>query len=808
MAKRTSQRARTRVEQNTFVRGLITEANPLTYPENASLAEENFVLNRDGSRQRRLGMDYETGAVKYSKPYVEGNGNDIEHFLWKNAGSLQNVDISVLKIKDVFWFFDNNAEAVSTAPLNSSNGITVAGLDPTGSGNPVIYSYTFINGKMFIASGLQTVTILTYDNGADTVTQEQKTVSIRDTFGIFEDIPIDERPVYLTWPTDEAGRHIYNLLNQGWSDDVNANTAGGKVGPIDTIAQFAAGKETWFVFDLPSNSDVVDNFKAGTLFDATLVSDSDFGTKQAPKGNTIFENMFERGSVRDVLVKARTGRAELAPGGIPSFNAIITDARLSADNKIEATNGGISTVISYNGRMIYVVFENGITSQDDQSPAFGDMLFFSRSTDGIADLTVCHTELDPTRSDEFALLDTDGGYITLSGIGTINAMEVLAGSLFVFADNGGWQINGGSSIFTASNINVKQLTNIGNINRKGVVVAENRLFYLTDAGLFELAINENDSSLPATVTNLSQTTVQGFFDGLSFISKQKSVSQYDRYSNSVKWLFATDILPDSSYFDTELILDLNLGSFYVNRIKPVDDLTGMGTPYVVGYLSRPSAILVDVSEDVVVGGDPVEVVGDQVVITFRSIDDSVLSSNKYWVAAKIDASNLEFSVAGYKDLQFRDWGSIENTSGLAPDDDGFGTDANAFMLTGYLTGGDSSSNKRVTYITSHFRRTERIFTAVADGFEPDNPSSCTLTAQWEWTSSASAGRWSNPQEVYRLPRTFIPDVGVFDYGFEVVTTKTKLRGKGRALSLLFQSSPLKDCHLYGWSYELNSEQSV
>ncbi len=42
-----------------FIKGLVTEASPLTFPENASIDEQNFVLNRDGSRSRRLGIDYE-----------------------------------------------------------------------------------------------------------------------------------------------------------------------------------------------------------------------------------------------------------------------------------------------------------------------------------------------------------------------------------------------------------------------------------------------------------------------------------------------------------------------------------------------------------------------------------------------------------------------------------------------------------------------------------------------------------------------------------------------------------------------------
>ena len=45
-------------EFSTFVAGLITDASPLTFPNNASLDEVNFELNRDGSRNRRLGMDF------------------------------------------------------------------------------------------------------------------------------------------------------------------------------------------------------------------------------------------------------------------------------------------------------------------------------------------------------------------------------------------------------------------------------------------------------------------------------------------------------------------------------------------------------------------------------------------------------------------------------------------------------------------------------------------------------------------------------------------------------------------------------
>ena len=44
---------------NSFVKGLVTEASELTFPEGALVDGENFVLKRDGSLERRLGIDYE-----------------------------------------------------------------------------------------------------------------------------------------------------------------------------------------------------------------------------------------------------------------------------------------------------------------------------------------------------------------------------------------------------------------------------------------------------------------------------------------------------------------------------------------------------------------------------------------------------------------------------------------------------------------------------------------------------------------------------------------------------------------------------
>ena len=59
-------------------------------------------------------------------------------------------------------------------------------------------------------------------------------------------------------------------------------------------------------------------------------------------------------------------------------------------------------------------------------------------------------------------------------------------------------------------------------------------------------------------------------------------------------------------------------------------------------------------------------------------------------------------------------------------------------------------------------------------------------------------------QAYRFNRNYIPDnvVDPFDYGYEVIVSKNKLRGRGRALSLYIYSEEGKDMHLLGWATTL------
>jgi len=254
-------------------------------------------------------------------------------------------------------------------------------------------------------------------------------------------------------------------------------------------------------------------------------------------------------------------------------------------------------------------------------------------------------------------------------------------------------------------------------------------------------------------------------------------------------------------YDRELIYDLNLQAFYTNTFTEITPVAGK-SPYVVGYLDVSNSVFTNQVEQVVAGaGGDVQVNGEDVEVTLRVSDQVTQGSTKYWTITGGSGTTGGLNVAGFFDLDFVDW-SDTAVSG------GFGGDAEAILLTGYTLDGDFQSEKKLPYITVYMKRTEDGFTADINGdLVPIDPSSCLFQTQWEWTDDTVAGRWTTERDIYRLPRNFVPTgIGTFDYGFTVVKTKNRVRGKGSALSMQFKSSPGKNLILYGWSREITIPQ--
>jgi hypothetical protein len=83
-------RASTNKLYRTFVKGLITEASPLTYPENASINEDNCILYQKGNRTRRLGFNLEAGystSTLAQQTIANMDHNAVVEYTWESVGS-------------------------------------------------------------------------------------------------------------------------------------------------------------------------------------------------------------------------------------------------------------------------------------------------------------------------------------------------------------------------------------------------------------------------------------------------------------------------------------------------------------------------------------------------------------------------------------------------------------------------------------------------------------------------------------------------------------------------------------------------
>jgi len=729
---------KTTVERNSFVRGLITEATPLTFPENASIDERNFMLNRDGSRQRRLGMDYE---ASYSLIDTTKNSSDfasiaITSFKWDNVGDDATVTVGVVQVGNLLHLLDLSTTAPSSNVLQT---VTLATKY-----NNVPLQYAVVKGLLVLASSADSAGPQYLERDlAGTFILGAYEVEVRDIWGVDDGLPTDTRPTTL------SAEHHYNLLNQGWVSP-NYNFGGLYASNADLQA---LGKNNLGVF----------NF--GTL------STNFFGNTPAPKGRYII-NAYNRGASRQTVSGVTT---------LP----------------LDEEQGAATSVASFAGRVFYSGISSSIVDPDAESPSYTGTILFSRIVRNTTDLGVCYQEADPTSEHVSDLIATDGGSITIPEASNIYKLITNGATLVVIAENGVWQITGPDGVFRADDFSITQITNVGAMGPDSVVNAEGSIVYWSDGGIYVLSPDKASGRMVAQ--NLSESSIQDFYTAIPSIGRLYAKGNYDTANRKISWLYndteAYDGTAQTSCYNKELIFDTVLQAFYPYEIGALDT----DSPCVAGYMPVTDFITLQKQDNVVSGGVNVVVNGEQVVVT-SDVRSSGDSTTKYLVLTPDTTYTLTLGV--YGNQTFLDWEAADN----------IGVDAPAYLVTGYEVFADSMRRKYVPYLTTHFKRTEIGFTDVeGDGsLEPINPSSCTLQAQWDFADSANSGKWGTPFQAYRLTRPYMPSgVGdLFDYGHVMITTKNRLRGSGKALSLRFDTEALHDLHVYGWAMLAEGNENV
>ncbi len=485
------------------------------------------------------------------------------------------------------------------------------------------------------------------------------------------------------------------------------------------------------------------------IFQAGLLQKQDFGTTPAPKGRHIID-AFQRS----------VSRVNLTGLGVPS----------------DIETGYPSCAGFAFQRLWYAGCQSRYNGSDEHNPNYTGFVFYTRILRSVQDFSQCYADADPTSEVDSELVDTDGGFVNIPESGKIHKLVQKGNSMLVFAEQGIWEITGDEGGFRATSQQVSKITEFGVISGNAVVDAEDMVVYWNRGGIYVLAPDQATGRLSSK--SISEGTIQTLYNEIDKVGKKYAVGSFDPINRRISWMYNDELtytgVSDRNKYNKELVLDLVLQAFYKNSISTHNS----PSPYIAGYLETPDFLLRQEG--------------------IRTRGDSV---TKYLTVQFLDVptNGGSISFAYYRDPSFRDWKGI----------DGLGTSFSSYLITGYETMGDSMRNKTAQKLVTHFKRTE--LNAVDNGEGQaiaDNPSGCLVQTRWDWSDSSTSGKWSEEFQVYR-PRPYIMTIGEpIDYGYEVITNKNTIPGRGRALSIQFRNDEDKDFLLYGWAIKFTGQQSV
>lgn len=687
---------------NTFVKGLITEAGELTFPEDASIDELNCVLNRDGSRRRRLAVKVEEGnslstfTVSVAQVFTSGK--------WINVGGEAGLEFIVIQTGPNLYFYNTSSEPYSGQQKSFS--VDMTSFEHTGSAGAGTSKVQMasINGDLVVVSSSIEPFYISYDNVSDTITTQQITPKVRDF-----DWQGDTDTYYTADTTPSASR-IYDAKNTGWGQ-------GG--GPADYTKPLT---HPWF-----SGKDADGNYSStewGKVYGGTTLT-----------GNGHF--------ILNFFAKVRSG--------------LTTEYELSR----------FKAVAAFAGRVFYA----GLTSAENSGK-----ILFSKQLDSISEAGKCYQQNDPTSEYFSDLLATDGGVIVIPDASNIQKLHVLGPSLFVFAENGVWQVSGVDNVFRATEYSISRVSEVGINNAQSFVSVEGVPFWWSKDGIHTLSFDEVSGN--GTEENLSIATIQTFFDEIDGNARLNCHGVYDSSNKRVHWFFANNNEIVNNKKNRVLTLDIAIKAFYP---WSVSDSQG-STSYIVGaeYINAFGSDFVNFDVFTSIGEDVVTAAGDDVVINQLS---QLAKANSNISLLIYDGATGKLTMGLFSGTDFLDWGDANYSS---------------YAEAGYDFIGDLVLKKNSPYIQVYLRPTEEGFTGSEEaGYTPIRESSLLVSSYWDFRKTTS----STAQQAYRLKYMPIVDAGElasWNYPEEIVTTRLKMRGHGRSMRLRFESEQGKDFVLLGF----------
>lgn len=696
---------------NNFVRGLITEAGEMTFPDGASVDELNCDLRRDGTRRRRLGLEYESNNVLST--FTLADNEIVSTGQWVNVGGNADLEYLVLQKGSTLYFYNKGSLPYSAQIQTNSIDLTTYEHSGSNGSETAKCQYASLKGTLVVSSPEINTIAIEYDSASNTFTTTQISFETRD----FE--WQGDTSTYYTNNSSPSQDRKYDAQNAGW------NTGNGA--PTDLTKRLThpwyAGKDSSGSY----SSAEWEKVYGGTTLTGNGHYVLDFFSKN-------------RGTVSGL-----TGLTKMT----------------------DPENSRFRCVESFSGRVFYA----GLESAENAGT-----ILFSKLVDTVDDLGICHQQNDPTSEHLSDLFDTDGGVIKIPDAVKIQKLYAYQSSLFVFAENGVWQITGVDGIFRAGQYGVNRVSRIGLLTPESFVAAEGIPFWWSRFGIHTL---QTDSvSGQGVEQNLTLPTIQSLWDNIGSAAKLKVTATYDSINKRIFWAYPNDDEEVEAKLNNFLILDVPLQAFYPWKVEDQETDTScvVGVSFYSSYGANPLELDVTTNSG---ADDVVTSAGDDVVSTQIS---TVTTGDPAIVLICRNGSDNKITFGGFTSTSFLDWGDTNYVS---------------FAETGYDFVGDAILKKNAPYIITYCRMTETGFTGnEVDGYEAVRPSSLSVASAWDFNEN-----FTTAQQVYRKKYPVVVDpnnLNVYDYPEDIITSRIKIRGRGRSMRLRYESEQGKDFILVGW----------
>ena len=583
---------------NTFIKGLITEAGELTFPQDASVDELNCTLNRDGSRGRRLAATIESAAV--ASTFTITDNQLVNTGVWTNVGGDATLEYLVVQMNGNLYFYNKGIEPFSGNQVSGTVDLTLYEHSFSGGANLDACQFASIEGALVVASNAINTIYVERDNTTGTLTVTEIPFKVRD----------------FVWQGDRSGytegvatgsvttARKYDTANAGWTGTKGAAA----------LSTYISSESGYPPLTLPwySGKDSSGNFSVAEwkkIFSGTTLT-----------GNGHF--------ILDFFAKDRST--------VSGITGIATQNETSR----------FTTIATMGNRVFY----SGLSGA-----SMSGTILFTGVVGDLNDLGNCYQRNDPTAEELSDLLDDDGGEIIIKDAVGIKKLHAIGATILVFATNGIWALSGVDNVFRASEYSIQKISEVGLQNPQAFVSANGTPVFYTDHGIYTIAQNEVTGAPSAQ--NISIGTIQTFWDAIDGDAKEQTKGVFDRINNRVMWFYPNNDEPIKAKKNNVLLLDLTLQAFYPWKISDEAASTDaiVGAAYYSGY--GKDSLNVNV---ITAGGDNVVTsAGDNVV---EDLQSAYATSSSAIVLLIRRGSDNKLVMGSFSGSNFLDWGSANYSS--------------------------------------------------------------------------------------------------------------------------------------------------